>query len=774
MANVVPLDHEHSWIGWTLRAGMPSSTPRNGLCWPQWPHLAEQKSAAHRQDQPVLCSLSRLILKAFTLAYCIHRPILFASFYISIKEGPFFKCFNQKSAMTRPICFWYLLLIFLGLFSLSWSTSPKGKLTHDKRIPNSLWKRKEDFIPLAETSTLRHFKFGLKQSNLNTLYDELIKVSDPVSSSYGSHWTPDRIRDHFAPAAESVEKVSQWLRNHTSNFPRKRQITLSKGRNWVNIQLTLKEAEELLDTRYHMYLHEHTGRTHIACEEYKLPVDLFEHIDLVLPTVHFDTMQFDRHTTPSKINHLPEKSGERHETRGRRVFSAPAISPVAGAGRRLGNPNSGNIPQYSKTFNPAQISKKKNELSHCANMTTLDCLKALYKFGNYQMKSPKNHSLAIVEFTPQSVIYKDMDQFFSVFSPEMKGARPKLFPIDGGVANQDVIDFGLNGESNLDLQYSMPFVYPLNVSLYQVGDPSIGASFNNFLDALDASYCSSPLDPLQDAIYPNPIGYSKRDCGTIKPADIISVSYGMNEADATPAYLSRQCDEYGKLGLMGITFLFSSGDNGVAGNRGVCLSEDGSQSLVGKIFNPSFPGTCPYVTSVGATQVAPGRTVHDPEVACYTRIHSGGGFSNHFQLPKYQSKSLKNYFKNHSPSLDQAQYNSSRRTRGFPDVSANGANYVVAVDGKFGLVYGSSASAPVIASMLSMINDARIMVGRKPVGFINPAIYSSYLKSAFNDITQGANPGCGTQGFSAVQGWDPVTGLGTVDFSKLLPLWEKL
>jgi tripeptidyl-peptidase-1 len=34
-------------------------------------------------------------------------------------------------------------------------------------------------------------------------------------------------------------------------------------------------------------------------------------------------------------------------------------------------------------------------------------------------------------------------------------------------------------------------VYPQKVTLYQVGDTIVGASFNNFLDALDASYCTS-------------------------------------------------------------------------------------------------------------------------------------------------------------------------------------------------------------------------------------------------------------------------------------------
>jgi hypothetical protein len=36
----------------------------------------------------------------------------------------------------------------------------------------------------------------------------------------------------------------------------------------------------------------------------------------------------------------------------------------------------------------------------------------------------------------------------------------------------------------------MSLVYPQKVTLYQVGDYLEGASFNNFLDALDGSYCT--------------------------------------------------------------------------------------------------------------------------------------------------------------------------------------------------------------------------------------------------------------------------------------------
>ncbi len=49
------------------------------------------------------------------------------------------------------------------------------------------------------------------------------------------------------------------------------------------------------------------------------------------------------------------------------------------------------------------------------------------------------------------------------------------------------------------------------------------------------------------------------------------------------------------------------------------------------------------------------------------------------------------------------------------------------------------------------------------MGFINPALYAN--PQVMNDVTNGNNPGCGTKGFTAVQGWDPLTGLGYVAFS---------
>ena len=52
-------------------------------------------------------------------------------------------------------------------------------------------------------------------------------------------------------------------------------------------------------------------------------------------------------------------------------------------------------------------------------------------------------------------------------------------------------------------------------------------------------------------------------------------------------------------------------------------------------------------------------------------------------------------------------------------------NYVVAINGDFYLVYGTSCSSPVSATIFSAINDARLAAGKGPIGFINPTVCAS-------------------------------------------------
>jgi tripeptidyl-peptidase-1 len=316
--------------------------------------------------------------------------------------------------------------------------------------------------------------------------------------------------------------------------------------------------------------------------------------------------------------------------------------------------------------------------------------------------------------------------------------EPILRGINGGVLLPTNRSFNFNGESNLDLEIAMAVVAPMKVTLYQVGDSVQGASFNNFLDAVDGQYCrfNGGDDKDQDAVYPSPPdGYiGPANCGGFEATKVLSTSYGYNEADLTPAYTKRQCSEYLKLALQGVTVLYSSGDFGVAGNMGRCIDPATGNftrtNATNGVFNPSFPSGCPWVTSVGATEVARGVNIKDqlaqnkqPEKACETVIRSGGGFSNVFELPEYQQTAVKKWFSEHPPPYGADKFNNTQRTRGFPDISTNGANYVVTVNGNFTLIYGTSASAPALGGMIALINEQRINANKATVGFINPVLY---------------------------------------------------
>ncbi|OHW92825.1 pro-kumamolisin [Colletotrichum incanum] len=606
-------------------------------------------------------------------------------------------------------------------------------------------------------------RIGLAQSNLHRANEFMNDVAHPDSPNYGKHWTHEDIINMFAPRQESIALVMQWLE---SEGIKRSRIELSKGRNWVQFNGTAGEVERLLKTEYHVYKHEQ-GHMHIACDKYHVPEHLVEHIDMITPSVHFDQrIGEQRKNNKHELEEHQVEELKKRQLKKRELLEKREVSSGGKSVAIQGSPDSGFGPKQGAIVMNALM-----DLNQCDAMITPDCLRALYATPPGSLKA-SNNTLGIVEYTPQAFLQSDLDMYFNEFEPRAKGTGPIINLVGNAVVQTKNQSFNFNGESSLDLQFAMAMIFPQQTTLYQVGDLNQGASFNNFLDAIDGSYCTFEGGGSKD---PNIDGqYGTKVCGSVPPVNVISTSYGFNEADLGRKYVERQCAEYMKLGLQGITIVYSSGDAGVAGNGKQCIDTQTGAYNDGKagIFNPSFPGGCPWVTSVGATQIVEGSTVHTPESACEKVIFSGGGFSNVFALPDYQKKMMEDYYAKNAPPYGADRYNNSRAVRGFPDISANGANYVTAVNGKFSLSFGTSASAPVVAAVVNIINEKRIDAGKKPVGFINPTLYAH--PEVLNDVTNGDNPGCGTKGFSAVEGWDPVTGMGTPNYPEMEKLFLSL
>ena len=71
---------------------------------------------------------------------------------------------------------------------------------------------------------------------------------------------------------------------------------------------------------------------------------------------------------------------------------------------------------------------------------------------------------------------------------------------------------------------------------------------------------------------------------------------------------------------------------------------------------------------------------------------------------------------------------------------------------------GTSPATPIVAAILTRVNELRLKAGKSTVGFVNPVLYQN--PQAFFDVTEGSNgiPAGGIAGFKAAKGWDPVTG----------------
>merc|ERR1711976_184218 len=225
----------------------------------------------------------------------------------------------------------------------------------------------------------------------------------------------------------------------------------------------------------------------------------------------------------------------------------------------------------------------------------------------------------------------------------------------------------------------------------------------------------------------------------------------------------------------------------------------------GTVLHSSFPGSSPYITAVGATQLQD--PVYDlpsmpaacnalanismkcasggTEVAVSSQVAgftSGGGFSTYTPRPSYQDSAVEGYLKSGVALPPSSYFNSSNR--GYPDVAAMGNNFAVYLDqyGGWTTVGGTSASSPTFAAVAGFLNAASQKASGKPLGFLNPLLYKMYAESpdAFTDVTVGDNKctesGCFStcQGYLCAKGWDPVAGLGTPVTDKMLTYVETL
>jgi kumamolisin len=233
---------------------------------------------------------------------------------------------------------------------------------------------------------------------------------------------------------------------------------------------------------------------------------------------------------------------------------------------------------------------------------------------------------------------------------------------------------------------------------------------------------------------------------SVNQPSVLSISWGGAEGAWTTEDMQSIDEVFQAASLMGITVFAAAGDGG---------STDG---VKGAGLHVDFPASSPWVTSCGGTSFFDGLM---PEIVWNDGDGSGtgGGISAVFPIPDYQQAV--------------SYQGAPLKMRGVPDVAGNAdpnTGYKVRIDGSETVYGGTSAVAPLWSALTALINQS---LG-SPIGFINPLLYQTNLKTGLNDISIGNNDTTGRLGgkFPAVPGWDPCTGWGSPAGEKILALLQ--
>jgi len=220
----------------------------------------------------------------------------------------------------------------------------------------------------------------------------------------------------------------------------------------------------------------------------------------------------------------------------------------------------------------------------------------------------------------------------------------------------------------------------------------------------------------------------------------IGCSWGWTPADPTTL------DPYfEKMSAQGQNFFAASGDSSTWSSR-----------------NEAWPADDAYVVSVGGTDLVTSSAA-GPWKSETAWTDSGGGISpDKIAIPSWQKAAINSTNKG------------STTLRNGPDVSAN-ANFsfytcsdqTTCLANEYG---GTSFAAPMWAAYIALVNQQRVADGKSTIGFLDPYIYAenataATYKADFHDITSGKSGS-----YSAVTGYDLVTGWGSPDTGLLSEL----
>lgn len=577
-------------------------------------------------------------------------------------------------------------------------------------------------------------QIGLKQSRFRELERHLSEVSDPSHLRYGQHLTAGEVNELITPSKNTLSLVEEWLYGHSITAEK---IHYSPAFDWITLRVPISIAEDLLQTEYSEFWHKRSKLSAIRAPEWSLPEHLHAHIESVQPTSSFLSAPTFKMDSPRSLDANMDDTDDQSEVKDLNQLAEDF----------LGGP----IESLDLDNLPGDLTVGQ---SCNASAVTPLCIRTLYGTLNYKAQASDRNAMALTNYNGQFNNRSDINLFLELYRPDAARAGVAFdFQTDdiAGATNQQSpataaqLRRKVGREGNLDAQILLGSAFPTPLITYSTGGQA--PAFKP--DKYTPTNTNEPfLTWLHHVL-------AQKDL-----PQVIVTSYGDIEQTVPYSYAKRVCEGFAQLGARGVSVIFGAGDSGV-GKPGYCHSNNATDAYE---FLTSFPASCPYGTSVGAT-----RNTEPEEIVAFNDRNgfvSGGGFSKYFPRPVYQDAHgvVDSYLSRLGKDKYKGLFN--RGGRAYPDVAAQGYRRVMIWNGNKYLVDGTSASAPTFAAVIALVNDALIADGKPPLGFLNPWLYSTGFR-AFTDVTTGSNKGCNTSGFHAARGWDPASGFGTPWFPRL-------
>lgn len=616
--------------------------------------------------------------------------------------------------------FHFQFCALLGVFALFsyLATASTIVLEEASHLPPG-WK----FDHHASDSDWIQLSIALKEAGIEDLKRRLLQQFASVDDLNSRHLTREEVEEHRQPSGKSVAAVSRWLRSHGIE-------SYKSESSWITFDATPATVKTLFEADLAYYSHNGDPSTQILrTHSYTIPKWLSDDIDFVHPLTHF--------MAPRNPNESTARLGRRQPTQpklsAREEFFAP--------------------PCWTGTF-PS-------------------CIRKLYNLTYThppRSRSPSPVRFGIAGFLEQYITHRDVTSFLTTYAPELLPPTPT--PSRGGsggsltrppVTNTTIqppynititllnnatpwdlhsTDPALSGlEANLDVQYALSLGYPTQVIYYATGGRGTKLdSSGRPLPVNDPRANNEPFLEFLQALLALPDNQIPH---------VLSISYADDEQSVPRRYAHRVCDLFAALAARGTSVLVATGDGGAAGigfsagGGDSCVKNDGSGRHA---FVPTFPASCPWVTSVGATD--------NTALNLTGAEFSSGGFSEYFDRPIWQRAAVDPYIASHLRSQprrsnrpgktrDKKKVYFARNGRGTPDIAAIGSGFQIMHRGEMVEVRGTSASTPVVAAMVALVNDQRLRQGKRSLGWLNGYLYlDPKVRGVLKDVEGGKSEGC--------------------------------